>query len=188
MTLGIKNDINEGKVAQAVLPIQEITSLSKTFVDPMQALLLVITSLICLISGVSILVSIYNSMNDRRHEIAVMRALGASRGCVLLIVLLESILLSLGGGFLGWVGGHALVGVALRSLIEDRTGVTIGFFDLAPSVNPLELLGMSPIISAGISPEFLLIPGLIVLAVAVGLMPALAAYRTDVARALSATP
>ena len=76
MTLGIKNDINEGSVAQAVLPIQEITALSKTFVEPMQALLLVITSLICLISGVSILVSIYNSMNDRRHEIAVMRALG----------------------------------------------------------------------------------------------------------------
>jgi putative ABC transport system permease protein len=33
-------------------------------------------------------------------------------------------------------------------------------------------------------PELLLIPGLIVLAVAVGFLPALSAYRTDVARSL----
>ena len=40
----------------------------------------------------------------------------------------------------------------------------------------------------GISSEFLLIPGLIVLAIVVGFLPALAAYRTDVSQALSSTP
>ena len=79
MTLGMKNDINEGNIGQAVLPIQEIMGLSKTFLEPIQGLLLVITSLICIISGVSILVSIYNSMNDRRHEIAVRLSMGAPR-------------------------------------------------------------------------------------------------------------
>ncbi len=38
----------------------------------------------------------------------------------------------------------------------------------------------------GISSEFLLIPGLILLAIIVGFLPAISAYRTDVARALSA--
>jgi putative ABC transport system permease protein len=40
------------------------------------------------------------------------------------------------------------------------------------------------VLNLGISAELLLIPGLIVLAVIVGLLPAIAAYRTDVAKAL----
>ena len=57
------------------------------------------------------MVSIYNSMSDRRHEIAIMRALGASRRTVMWVILLESILLSLGGGVLGLLLGHGLIGV-----------------------------------------------------------------------------
>ena len=45
------------------------------FVGPVQLALLVVTALICVVSGISILVSIYNSMNERTSEIAVMRAL-----------------------------------------------------------------------------------------------------------------
>ena len=75
----------------------------------MELLLLGLTVLIVVVAGVGILVSIYNSMSERRREIAVMRALGASRGAVMLIVLLESILLALAGGVLGWLLGHALL-------------------------------------------------------------------------------
>ena len=35
--------------------------------------------MIVIVSGIGILVSIYNSMSERQHEIAVMRALGAGR-------------------------------------------------------------------------------------------------------------
>ena len=65
--------------------------------------------MIVIVSGIGILVSIYNSMSERQHEIAVMRALGAGRRTVMLLVLLESILLSLAGGLAGWVVGHALI-------------------------------------------------------------------------------
>jgi putative ABC transport system permease protein len=188
MTLGLKNEINEGSVAQAVLPIQEISLLFSTFVQPIQAAFLLFTSLICLISGVSILVSIYNSMNDRRHEIAVMRALGASRNTVMSVVLLESVLLALGGGLLGWLGGHVLVGGVLGQVVEDRTGVSIGIFDVAPPVSPWEMLGLEAPYSLQLSPELLLIPALILLAILVGLIPALAAYRTDVSKSLASTP
>ena len=177
----IPNIINEGSDAQAVMPILEITNLLDMQVRPMQWLLLILTILICVISGVSILVSIYNSMSERRKEIAVMRALGAGRGTVMAIVLLESIMLALGGGAMGWIGGHAL-NASARPWVELQTGVSIGFFDLAPPINVLELLGGNGIIM--VYPELLLIPGLIVLAVAVGFLPALSAYRTDVARSL----
>jgi putative ABC transport system permease protein len=185
---GLQNTINEGAIAQAVMPIAEIYVLFHTIVGPIQWVLLVITMMVCVVSGVSILVSIYNSMSDRRHEIAVMRALGAGRRTVMVIVLLESLLLALAGGCAGWIAGHTLIGGLASSVIEERTGVTIGVFDFAPAIKPFESLGVSPIMNWGISTEVLLIPGLVLLAVAVGFLPAVAAYRTDVGRALSAAP
>ncbi len=186
-SMSMANRINEGDQAQVVLPIAEIYGLLELIVKPIQRILLAITVLICIVSGVSILVSIYNSMNDRRRDIAVMRALGASRVTVLTVILLESAILSLGGGLAGWIAGHGLVALG-SPWIEARTGVSIGLFDLAPPVRVLELLAEAPALNPAISPELLLIPGLILLAVAVGFLPALAAYRTDVDKALSANP
>lgn len=180
--ISLPNLINEGGVAQCVLPTREITGLFEFIVKPIQLLLLTLTALICIVSGISILVSIYNSMSDRRHEIAVMRALGASRETVMTVILLESILLSLGGGVLGWVGGHTL-NMAASPYIEARTGVSMGFFDFAPPIENLELAGLGPIMSK-VPIELAIIPSLLILAMFVGLLPAWEAYRTDVAKSL----
>ncbi len=166
---GLIKDINKDFVAQAVAPIGEITRLFDTLVGPLTYLLFGLAVLIVVVSGIGIMVSIYNSMSERRHEIAVMRALGAHRGKIMAIVLAESILLALSGGLCGWLLGHALLG-ALSPWIEGTTGVSVGFLQFAPQY------------------ELILIPGLIVLASLVGFLPALSAYRTDVARALTATP
>lgn len=175
---------------QAVSPIYEITSLFLNIVDPIRWILLGLTILICIVSGISILVGIYNSMNQRRHEIAVLRALGARRSKVTQIMLAESIMLSLAGGVLGWFAGH-LLNAALSPTVEARAGVRIGFFDFAPAVNwgAYLNLGNSKILNSlvqylTISPEFLLIPGMILLAILVGVYPAVSAYRTDVAKSL----
>ncbi len=176
------DSINKSNVAQCVQPIREITLLFDEFVGPVQLALLVVTALICVVSGVSILVSIYNSMSDRKHEIAVMRALGASRTTVMTVILLESVLLSMAGGVAGWAGGHALNTLA-SDQIEQRTGVSINFLSLAPPLENLDLWGMGPIIGL-VSPELWLIPALILLAIIVGFLPALSAYQTDVAKSL----
>ena len=110
-------------------------------------MLLGITALVCMVSGISILVSIYNSMSDRKHEIAVMRALGASSGTVMTVILLESILLSVGGGAAGWVMCHsAMASSQVSTYVEEQTGVSIGFFSFAPPIDNLELFGLGPII------------------------------------------
>ena len=158
--------INEGTVAQAVHPTRVITEFLESIVGNVQLLLLIIAVLVVIVAGVGILVSIYNSMNDRRHEIAIMRALGASRLVVMGVILMESILLSLGGGVLGVVLGHGLIGV-LGPTIADQTGVRVAMWDLQWV-------------------ELILIPGLIVLATLVGYLPAAVAYRTDVAKSLAA--
>ena len=182
--MSMSNSINEGNDAQCVQPIREITVLFEEFVGPVQLALLVVTALICVVSGISILVSIYNSMSDRKHEIAVMRALGAGRSTVMTVILLESILLSLAGGTVGWTGGHAL-NMAASGEIEARTGVSVGFLSFAPPLENLDLWGLGPIIGL-MSPELWLIPALILLAIIVGFLPALAAYQTDVAKSLGA--
>jgi putative ABC transport system permease protein len=124
--------------------------------------------MIVLVAGIGIMVSIYNSMSDRRHEIAIMRALGAGRSLIMLVILMESILLSLGGGLLGLALGHAVIAAA-GPTIAEQTGVSVGLIQF----RTLELV---------------LIPGLIALASVVGFLPAVAAYKTDVARSLTASP
>ena len=67
--------------------------------------------LVVVVAGVGVMVSIYNSMNDRRREIGIMRALGAARSTVMSIVLMESVLLALLGGMAGVILGHVTIGL-----------------------------------------------------------------------------
>ena len=159
------SDLKKGFKAQAVNPIIPMTQLMNTFVGNVRKVLLALTAMIIVVSGVGIFVSIYNSMSDRKREIAVMRALGASRQTVFSIILLESILLCVGGGLLGLALGHGLV------------------FAAAPYVEAEASLVMDPWKFETI--ELVLIPVLIGLASLVGFIPGMTAYRTDVARALA---
>ncbi|HAN97810.1 MAG TPA: peptide ABC transporter permease [Planctomycetaceae bacterium] len=156
--------IRAQRSAQACQPVMEIERLFQTVVEPIQSLLLVLTTMICVVSGISILVSMYNSMSERRAEIAVMRALGANRETIMAIVLFEAVILAAIGGAFGWLGAHT-VNVFASPLIEDRTGVSLGFLSIVPA-------------------ELMLLPGLFILAVLVGLYPAFSAYRTDVSKSL----
>ncbi len=171
---------------QAVNPIQEMTALFAMFVDPIRKLLLGLTCMIVIVSALSILVGIYNSMSQRQQEIAVMRALGANRTKVMMIILCEAILLALVGGLLGWATGHGL-NAALGPIVENKTGVPVGFLSFAPATTIAEMTGgmiSGTLGSVAISPEFLIIPGLMLLAVIVGIYPAISAYRTDVSKSL----
>ena len=160
----LKQNINAA--ADAANPIEEVTKLFYFFVDPIRKLLLALTTLICVVSGISILVGIYNSMAERRHEIAVMRALGASRSKVMGITLIETMMLALAGGLIGWIAGHVLVWLAGK-VIEGYTGLQVGLFTFTAT-------------------EFVLLPGLLILAILVGIYPSISAYRTDVAKSLGA--
>ena len=158
-------EINEGMRAQAVNPIIVISKLMKLFVGNMRKLLLFLTALIVVVAGIGIFVSIYNSMSDRKREIAIMRALGAQRSTVFAIILGESLLLCLSGGVLGLLMGHGLVVIA-APFVESQAGIL---------VNPWKFDAM----------ELVLFPVLIGMASLVGFLPGLTAYRTDVADSLN---
>ncbi len=163
--MNMQGAIKKSLRAQAASPIEEISSLFSNFVDPVKYALLTLTIIVCFVSAISILVSIYNSMNERKRDIAVMRALGAPRDKILMIILMESLLIALGGGLMGWLAGHA-IGYFSSSIVEDRTGVQIGF------LNTLTVY------------ELALVPGLMLLATLAGIVPAFVAYRTNVSQNL----
>ena len=150
---------------QAVSPIREISTLLTNIIGNIQIVLLLLAVLVILVAGIGMMVSIYNSMSERRQEIALMRALGARRLTVMAIILLESILLSLGGGALGLVFGHLLIG-GVGPLISEHTGIVIRAWDFQLA-------------------EVILIPGLILMASIVGFLPAAVAYKQDVATSLA---
>ena len=159
-------ELKSGYQAQAVNPIEPMRVLMTDIVGNVQKALLVMTVLIIVVSGAGVFVSIYNSMSDRRREIAVMRALGAQRQTVFAIILAESVLLCVGGGLLGMLLGHGLV-FAAAPYVAAETGLLIDPFKFEFA-------------------ELAVLPLLIVLASLVGIVPGMTAYRTDVAKSLVA--
>jgi len=162
MAMGVKQAINEGRDGQAAEPVREIRQLLDLFVRPLELLLVLVTALVVIVSAIGILVSMVGSALERSRDVAVMRALGARRGHVLATVLIEAVLLAVGGGLVGWLLGHALV-AAIGPLVTTNAGVSAGILSWSPT-------------------ELLLVPFLVALAIAAALVPALAAYRTDVAK------
>jgi putative ABC transport system permease protein len=161
--MGLRTAINEGRDGQAAQPIAEIRQLLDLFVRPLELLLLLVTALVVLVSAMGILVSMVGSALERSRDVAIMRALGARRAHVLATVLIEAMLLAVGGGLVGWLLGHLLVG-AIGPWISTNAGVSASVFSAVPLA------------------EALLVPFLILLAIAAALLPAIAAYRTDVSK------
>ncbi len=159
-------EINKGPEAMAVVPAEVVVELFE-LIGKVDLVLLAVSALVILVAGISILVSIYNSMAERRRAIAIMRALGARRTTVLSIVILEASALCALGGFAGLLLGHLLTAAAAR-VLAARAGVA-----------------MSPL--AFRADELLVLGGVVLLGALAGVVPALRAYRTDIADGLSPT-
>lgn len=159
--IGFSAKLKEGFKAQAVNPIRPMQRIMKNLVGNIRLVLMYLTGLIIFVSGVSIFVSIYNSMADRKKEIAIMRALGADRMTVFSIILIESVTLCVAGGLAGIALGHGLIMLA-GPVVAARSGLLIDPMIFDPQ-------------------ELIVIPAMIVLASLVGFIPGLTAYRTDVA-------
>ena len=115
-------------------------------------------------SGIAVMLALYNSMEQRRRQIAVLRVLGCSRPRIFGLVLTESAML----GLLGAIAGVALcvIGVRIVAMImKERLGLVIE--------TDLPLRWVLGLVLATVG-----------LAALAGIIPAVMAYRTSVARNL----
>ncbi len=153
--------INNGNEAMAVNPASVMREFFSTFLQGPTLVLLIIALLVTVVAAVGILVSIYNSVSARLREIAILRALGATRGKVLLLICLESSIIGIAGGLLGLLAGHLLAGVG-SFYLNEYIGEGINWIHVDKY-------------------EWVYLIAVIVVALIAGLVPALKAYRTPVA-------
>lgn len=110
--MSMPRNINQNSKLQAALPSIEVNRLFELLgigIDGLQ----ILAAVIMLISGISVFVSLYNSLKERKYEMALMLSMGASRTRLFLMLLLEGVLLSL----FGFMAGVALsrIGIILIS-------------------------------------------------------------------------
>jgi putative ABC transport system permease protein len=116
-------------------------------------------------AGLSIFIALYNAMEERRYDLAVMRMLGASPGKLMRLVLVEAIALALAGAIIGLALGHLLTEIVGAMLAAAQQPSVTGAVWL-----PAELWFVA--LAAGVG-------------LAAGLVPAWRAYRTDIATTLA---
>jgi putative ABC transport system permease protein len=131
------------------------------FLEPGTKLWLLVAILVTLVASVSILVSIYNSIVARLREIAILRALGATRRRILAQICLEAGLIGLTGAIIGLVLGH-LLAAAGSAYMRRLMGEGLNWAKIGTE-------------------EALYLVAVTVIAVLAGLVPAMKAYRTPVA-------
>jgi putative ABC transport system permease protein len=93
-------NINQNTKLQAAVPAIEVNRMLELMgigIDGLRILALAIM----IISGVSVFVSLYNSLKERKYEMALMLSMGATRTRLFLLLLLEGVILSIIGYFLG---------------------------------------------------------------------------------------
>jgi putative ABC transport system permease protein len=157
-------EINDRQDAMAAFPAAEIRKLFD-IVGNIDRLLFAQAILVLIVAGVAIAVSIYNSMSERRREIAILRALGARRATIFSIVLLEATTICVVGAAAGLLGGHLVVAAANGALYRAS-----GFVIPAFHIEPLEWYILYVAVALGALS---------------GIGPAWGAYRTDVAKNLA---
>ncbi|MDX2114828.1 MAG: FtsX-like permease family protein [Planctomycetota bacterium] len=147
----------------AASPTDQIRQLF-TIVSNIDQLFVAMAAVVMVSSGIAIMLALYNSMEQRRRQIAVLRVLGCSQGRIFGLVVTESAILGMLGaaaGVLAAFAGSTLV----AGIMKQRLGLVI-----EPAL-PLEL-------------TLLVILATIALAAAAGIVPAAMAYRTPVVRNL----
>ncbi|MFM1932819.1 MAG: hypothetical protein RL226_2122 [Bacteroidota bacterium] len=109
---------------QVALPAIEINRLTQNFGIGMKTLS-GIAVLIMIISFISVFISLYNSMKERKYELALMRSMGASRSTLFLLILTEGLWLTVLGTLLGLVMSRVGMWV-LSSVMKDEFKYDIG--------------------------------------------------------------
>ncbi|MDY6931590.1 MAG: FtsX-like permease family protein, partial [Halobacteriota archaeon] len=108
----IEKTVNKREDIIMVLAMEALLEGINSFFNTLSTFLMGIGSISLIVAGVSILNVMLMSTTERTKEIGVMRAIGASKGEVLRMFILEALIISaagsLIGGALSFVGGYII--------------------------------------------------------------------------------
>ena len=160
----MQRNINENTEMQAATPAIEINRLY-SMMDGGMILLQRLAYLIVFVSGLSIFIALYNSLRDRRYELAQIRVMGGSKSTLFSLIILEGLILAVLGFIIGIVLSH--VGMSLfAGYLKDSYQYTFSGWKFLPE-------------------EGLLLIGALVIGFISAIIPAFQASRTDISTTLT---
>lgn len=162
--LNMQRNINENTEMQAATPAIEINRLYSLMGTGTKALRW-LALIIIIVSGLSIFISLYSSLKERRYELALMRVMGASRGKLLLLIVLEGLILAALGYLLGMLLSHGAMYV-LADQMKQTYQYNFAWAKFLPE-------------------EAYLLGGSLLIGLVAALIPALQASSTDISETLA---
>ncbi len=157
--LRLQREVNdfEGEPMMAVIPGLALNEMWQS-IGYAETGIRLVTIFVVLVGLLGMLVSLYTSLNERRREMAILRAVGVGPRNIVALLVVESVCLATAGAVAGLALVYALLSVG-QPIVEAQVGI---FIPIRPP-GSVEVLFMGAVVAAG----FLM-----------GFIPALKAYRT----------
>ncbi len=159
----MQRSINENTDLQAATPAIEINRLF-SLMDSGEKALRILAFVIIFVSGLSIFISLFASLKNRKYELALMRVMGAGKSKLLWLLILEGLMLATIGCLLGLILAHGGMEVIGKMMAEDyRYNFTGKIF---------------------MKEELWLMAGSLIIGFIASIIPAIQASRTDISETL----
>lgn len=161
--LNMMRNINQNTDMQAAAPAIEINRLFSMMGIGLDALK-VLAWVIAFVSGLSIFISLYNSLKERRKELGLMRSMGASPSTLFSLIILEGLIIAILGYLLGMFLSHLVLYFSTDEVFKAYKYKLNAF--------------------SFIREEAGLLMGALLIGFIAAIIPAIQAYRTDIAKVM----
>lgn len=155
--------VNQSTHMQAASPAMEsarLFSLIGVGVDTLQWFAV----LIMFIAAMSVFISLFNSLKERKYDLAIMRSLGATRGVIFRIIIFQGMILAGVGAIAGIAAGH--IALEVTGKFQEASEAQLSGLHFIPNEGFIVLAAVFTGIIASV-------------------LPALQAYRTDISKVLA---
>jgi len=162
----LKFVINQSERNQLVIPAEVMPRLHN-IIGWVDRVLIAIAVILTALSVLFLFFSLLSALTEMRRELALFRALGATRKTVMGLVVSEALIISLFGGLLGLALGHGLIALGAEFIkVETGVGFTTRYLSTI---------------------DWMIVPGAALLGLLGGLVPGMRAYRLSVLENLAPT-
>jgi len=162
--LSLGRNINQKTDMQAASPAIEINRLY-SLMGTGEQVLRMLAIVIIFVSGLSIFISLFSSLRERQYELSLMRVMGAGRGKLFALIILEGLLLAIIGYLIGLFLGHFAMQI-MATTMEDAYKYSFSAWEFLPV-------------------EWWLLIGALLIGFIASVIPAIRAARMDVALIMS---
>jgi putative ABC transport system permease protein len=119
----IAGEINSEISGVRAVAVKQIAATETGMLQRLNAFMLAIAGVTLIVGGFGVFNTLMTSINERRKDIGIMRAVGASRRQIIKALVYEAVIVGIVGGLLGYVAGSVLA-YGIGPVIFDGTAIS----------------------------------------------------------------